>query len=126
MKINLLKRITDIMFIVQFMSTWSCGFKRLQLVQRSVNTLSLTKRYYSRIPLMPEAEPVLEIEDNILTGLNGAQDLTMKVCSCTKVLQEFIDRAKIPDITAMALGELIASTAMLSSSLKDEEMMQVW
>lgn len=126
MTASLLTRIAHILFIIELVSMRCCGLRRLHLVQRSVNAVSLTRRHYSRIPLMPEADPVLEIDDNILTGLNGAQDLTIKVCSCTKVLQEFIDRSKIPDITAMALGELIASTVMLSSSLKDEETMQVW
>jgi molecular chaperone Hsp33 len=125
MTASLLTRIFNVLLILELMSTWGSGFKRLHLIQRSINAVSLTRHHYSRIPLMPEAEPALEIDDNILTGLNSAQDLTIKVCSCTKVLQEFINRSKIPDITAMALGELIASTTMLSSSLKDEETMQI-
>lgn len=90
------------------------------------------------------------IADNVLIGLNGAQDMMIRVSSVRGLVQEFINRLKLSDIAAQSLGtlftffcvlhcctlltkycswhyigELAACTVMMGSSMKGGETLQV-
>ena len=63
--------------------------------------------------------------DLLITGLNGAQDIMVKVVSCRELIQETIIKLDLTPQTAKALGELVVSTLMMGSGLKGEETLQV-
>ena len=63
--------------------------------------------------------------DVLITALNGAQDISVKVVSVRELVQETLLRLDLTPQTGKALGELIVSTLMMGSGLKGEETLQV-
>ena len=63
--------------------------------------------------------------DNLVTGLNGAQDISVKVVSCKGVVQEILRRREMSSLAAKSLGEAIACSLMMGAGLKGEETLQI-
>jgi molecular chaperone Hsp33 len=63
--------------------------------------------------------------DLLVTGLNGDQDITVKVINCRELVQECILRNDLSPHSAKALGEVVTCTLMMGSGMKGEETLQV-
>lgn len=63
--------------------------------------------------------------DILMTGLNGSQDISVKVVSCKEVIQEAILRNNLSQEAAQALGELMVCSLMMGANLKGDETLQV-
>ena len=63
--------------------------------------------------------------DVLITALNGAQDISVKVVSIRELVQETLIKLDLTPQTGKALGELIVSTLMMGSGLKGEETLQI-
>jgi len=61
----------------------------------------------------------------LVAGLNGAQDLSIKVLSCRNIVQSTMERLKLSSLSATALGEVMIGTLLIGSGLKGEETIQV-
>ena len=66
-----------------------------------------------------------ETGDLLMTGLNGDQDISVKVISCREVVQEAILRNDLSPVAAKALAETMACALLLGSGYKGEETLQV-
>ncbi|KAJ1439315.1 hypothetical protein B484DRAFT_183110 [Ochromonadaceae sp. CCMP2298] len=66
-----------------------------------------------------------ETSDLMLQGLNGAQDISVKVVTCREVVQEMILRNDLSPQSGQALGELMACGLMMGAGLKGDETLQV-
>ena len=77
------------------------------------------------IRLLATTEDKAETGDVLITALNGAQDISIKVVSCRELIQETIIKLDLTPQAAKALGELVVSTLMMGSGLKGEETLQV-
>jgi redox-regulated HSP33 family molecular chaperone len=65
-------------------------------------------------------------KDSLVTGLNGAQDISVKVISCKQIVQEIMDRnSALSPLASKHLGEVVACTLMMGAGLKGEETFQV-
>jgi redox-regulated HSP33 family molecular chaperone len=73
------------------------------------------------------SNPILSYNgaDSLVTGLNGAQDISVKVVSCKHVVQETLNRKKCTDIAAKSLAEVLVCCLMMGANLKGEESQQV-
>ena len=67
----------------------------------------------------------LDTGDILMTGLNGSQDISVKVVSCKEVIQEAILRNNLSQEAAQALGELMVCSLMMGANLKGDETLQV-
>ena len=63
--------------------------------------------------------------DVLITGLNGPQDIMVKVVACREIMQETIIKNDLSPQSGKALGEVLVSTLMMGSGLKGEETLQV-
>lgn len=63
--------------------------------------------------------------DVLITGLNGAQDIMVKVVSCREIIQEAILRNDLTPQSSKALGEVMVCALMMGAGLKGEETLQV-
>ena len=63
--------------------------------------------------------------DVLITGLNGPQDIMVKVVACREIMQETIIKNDLSPQSGKALGEVLVSTLMMGSGLKGEESLQV-
>ena len=63
--------------------------------------------------------------DVMITGLNGVQDISVKVVSCREIVQEVLRRNSFTPLAAKHLGELLACSIMMGSGLKGEETQQI-
>lgn len=63
--------------------------------------------------------------DELLTGLNGFQDLSCKVLNCRELIQEFIIKNDLSPLAAKAAAEQSISTLMMGSNMKGQETLQV-
>lgn len=63
--------------------------------------------------------------DVLITGLNGPQDIMVKVVACREIMQETIIKNDLSPQSGKALGEVMVSTLMMGSGLKGEETLQV-
>jgi len=63
--------------------------------------------------------------DMLVQGLNGAQDISVKVVSCREIVQEAILRNDLSPVSGQALGEVITCSLMMGASLKGDETLQV-
>lgn len=84
------------------------------------NRLLLSSSSSSDTPIVS-----LETSDVLITGLNGAQDISIKVVSCRELVQEAIIRNDLSSQSAKALGELMSCALMMGSGLKSDETMQI-
>jgi len=66
-----------------------------------------------------------ETGDLLMTGLNEAQDISVKVISCREVVQESILRNDLSTQAGQVLGEVMACALMMGSGYKGEETLQV-
>ena len=66
-----------------------------------------------------------ETSDLLVTGLNGAQDISIKVVSCREVVQECILRNDISPQGAKFLAEVLTCSMMMGAGLKGDETLQV-
>eukprot|EP00981_Chlorochromonas_danica_P015165 scaffold10764_cov159-Ochromonas_danica.AAC.19 len=65
-------------------------------------------------------------EDVLFSGLNGAQDISVKVISCKHLVQDIIKSGEVAFQPATALGELLTCTLLMAAStLKGEETLQI-
>jgi redox-regulated HSP33 family molecular chaperone len=65
-------------------------------------------------------------KDSLVTGLNGAQDISVKVISCKQIVQEIMDKnSALSPLASKHLGEVVACTLMMGAGLKGEETFQV-
>lgn len=65
-------------------------------------------------------------EDVLYSGLNGAQDISVKVISCKHLVQDVIKSGELAFQPATALGELLTCTLLMAAStLKGEETLQI-
>ena len=62
--------------------------------------------------------------DVLITGLNGPQDIMVKVVACREIMQETIIKNDLSPQSGKALGEVLVSTLMMGSGLKGEETLQ--
>jgi len=67
----------------------------------------------------------METGDVLVTGLNGAQDIMVKVVSCREIIQEAILRNDLTPQASKALGEVMVCALMMGAGLKGEETLQV-
>jgi molecular chaperone Hsp33 len=65
------------------------------------------------------------VEDRLITALNGAQDITVKVVSCANVLQETMNRLNYSQQVAETYGELLTGSLLMASNMKGDETIQV-
>eukprot|EP01032_Pedospumella_encystans_P024346 gene24346-27540_t len=63
--------------------------------------------------------------DSLITGLNGAQDITVKVLSCKNLLQEMMRRNDLSPLATKYMGELVTCSLMMGAGLKGEESLQL-
>lgn len=63
--------------------------------------------------------------DELITGLNGNQDISIKVVSCRELVQEAIMKKTYSSQSARALGEVMVCSLMMGAGLKGEETLQV-
>lgn len=61
----------------------------------------------------------------MLTGLNDAQDVMIRVVSVQQLLQSYLDRMPLSDLAARSFGEAAACTLLMGSSMKGQETLQV-
>lgn len=66
-----------------------------------------------------------ETGDLLMTGLNSAGDISVKVVSCREVVQESILRNDLSTQSGQVLGEVMACTLMMGAGFKGEETLQV-
>lgn len=66
-----------------------------------------------------------ETGDLLMTGLNSAQDISVKVVSCRELVQEAILRNDLNAIAGQTLGEVMSCALMMGSGYKGEETLQV-
>lgn len=66
-----------------------------------------------------------ETSDLLITGLNGAQDIMVKVVSLREVVQECIIRNDLSQQSATALAEVLVCASMMGAGLKGEETLQI-
>jgi molecular chaperone Hsp33 len=98
-----------------------CGAYRNQLILRR----SMKQFCTAKIPIQFGTDNYHKVEDTVLIGLNGQQDIMVKVASCQSIIQEYIHRMHFSDIAAKSLGELICCSSMMSASMKGEETLQI-
>ena len=60
-----------------------------------------------------------------MTGLNGAQDISVKVVSCRDIIQEVLRRNTLTPVAGKHLGELLACSLMMGDGLKGQESLQI-
>lgn len=63
--------------------------------------------------------------DLLITGLSGAQDISVKVVSCREVVQEAILRNDLSPQAGNALAQVFTCGLMMGSGLKGEESLQI-
>lgn len=61
----------------------------------------------------------------MITCLNGAQDISVKVISCANLVQKSIDRLSMTQQVAQGYGELLTGAILMSSNMKGEEVLQI-
>lgn len=81
--------------------------------------IDITRLMNSEISQLPSNGDVL------ITGLNGPQDIMVKVVACREIMQETIIKNDLSPQSGKALGEVLVSTLMMGSGLKGEESLQV-
>lgn len=81
--------------------------------------IDITRLMNSEITQLPSNGDVL------ITGLNGPQDIMVKVVACREIMQETIIKNDLSPQSGKALGEVLVSTLMMGSGLKGEESLQV-
>ena len=86
---------------------------------------SVLRRYLST----PESEipfsTTTTTSDLLLTGLNGAQTISVKVVNCREVVQEAMLRNDLSVTAATTLAEVMACALMMGSGYKNQETLQV-
>ena len=97
--------------------------------------LGAPARMPRRMPSLPrlsrlQSSPALgpsgfETGDLLMTGLNGAGDISVRVVSCREVVQESILRNDLSTQSGQVLGEVMACTLMMGAGFKGEETLQV-
>lgn len=75
--------------------------------------------------LSQNALQLLETPDVLMTGLNGAQDVSVKVVSCKNIVDHIMQKNKLSTVPAKYLGEVIACSLMMGAGLKGEESLQI-
>ena len=99
----------------------------------SINAIKLGSRRFSaaRVDLtrfMTTTDTPVQTFNNgdvLITGLNGPQDIMVKVVACREIMQETIIKNDLSPQSGKALGEVLVSTLMMGSGLKGEETLQV-
>lgn len=71
------------------------------------------------------ATHLVDTPDVLITGLNGAQDVSVKVVSCKNIVDHIMQKSKLASIPAKYLGEVIACSLMMGAGLKGEESLQI-
>lgn len=83
---------------------------------------SVLRRYLSTTPALTESSTT---SDLLLTGLNGAQTISVKVVNCREVVQEAILRNDLSVTAATTLGEVMACALMMGAGFKNQETLQI-
>ncbi len=63
--------------------------------------------------------------DELITALNGAQDITVKAISCRTIINDYIKRLNLTPQSTHPFAELITCGILLGSNLKGEETLQI-
>lgn len=63
--------------------------------------------------------------DEMLTGLNGMQDISVRVVNCRELVQEAMLRSDLSPIAARGMAEVTACALMMGSNLKGKETLQI-
>jgi len=64
-------------------------------------------------------------DGTMISGLNGPQDVSVKVISLRNIVQASINKLGLSAFSATALGETMAGTLLMAAGLKGEETVQV-
>lgn len=72
-----------------------------------------------------KASQLIDTPDVLITGLNGAQDVSVKVVSCKNLVDHMVQKGKLSPIPAKYLGEVVACSLMMGAGLKGEESLQI-
>jgi len=86
---------------------------------------ALLRRTSIRRPFASRISATDHQQDSLITGLNGAQDITVKVLSCKNLLQEMMKRNDLSPLATKYLGELVTCSLMMGAGLKGEESLQL-
>jgi redox-regulated HSP33 family molecular chaperone len=63
--------------------------------------------------------------DLLITGLNGKNDVSIKVISCKNLVQDIINKNKYSDFSSKYMGESLACSLMMGAGFKNDETLQI-
>lgn len=109
---------------VLIMSLLSANFSMLRAIKMGNRHCSVPRVDLSRYMSTTEVQ-TFNNGDVLITGLNGPQDIMVKVVACREIMQETIIKNDLSPQSGKALGEVLVSTLMMGSGLKGEETLQV-
>jgi Hsp33 protein len=109
---------------VLIMSLLSANFSMLRAIKMGNKHCSVPRVDLSRYMSTTEVQ-TFNNGDVLITGLNGPQDIMVKVVACREIMQETIIKNDLSPQSGKALGEVLVSTLMMGSGLKGEETLQV-
>lgn len=102
-----------------FILSMNLSFLRAIKIGRAAPRIDLSRLMSSEVQTFSNG-------DVLITGLNGPQDIMVKVVACREIMQETIIKNDLSPQAGKALGEVLVSTLMMGSGLKGEETLQVF